>query len=133
MNSSKVSRKNLRKFGLFIGFMIVSLFGIISPWFFHKAVPFWPWVVSLILILWSLLIPDTLIVLYKPWMFVGFVLGFINTRILISIIFYFVFTPISIVMKVVRRDPLKRKFDVKASTYRCVSQKLDRRHMERSF
>ena len=64
-----------------------------------------------------LLIPKVLAPVYRFWMKLGAVLGFINVRILLSIIFYVMFTPISIINKLIRRDPLQRKINKQLVTY----------------
>ena len=133
MNMSEINKKELRKFGLTIAFAIAVPFGGIFPLVFHRALPFWPWVIFVVLISGAIVRPNTMIIIYKPWMCLSGILGTINTYVVLSVIFYLVFTPLSIVMKIVRRDPLKRKFDSKVSTYRCFTKRRDKNHMERSF
>jgi hypothetical protein len=50
-------------------------------------------------------------ILYKIWLKIGEVLGLIWTRILLTIIFFVVIGPISLLMKLFCKDPLKFKFD----------------------
>lgn len=49
--------------------------------------------------------------LYKIWLKIGEVLGWIWTRILLTIIFFVVIGPISLLMKLFSKDPLKFKFN----------------------
>ena len=57
------------------------------------------------LLLSAVLIPKTF---GKFWMKLAGVLGFINTRILLGLAFYVLFTPWAIIMKLTGKDPLRR-------------------------
>lgn len=46
---------------------------------------------------------------YQAWMTVAGVLGYINSRIILSAVFYLIFTPVRIVTRVLGRDPLNRR------------------------
>ena len=47
--------------------------------------------------------PRALVPLYKPWMRLAEALGWLNTRILLILIFYLVVTPIGLVLRLFRR------------------------------
>jgi hypothetical protein len=61
--------------------------------------------------------PLRLRLVYKYWMQFAFILGWINTRILLGLFFFVVVTPVSILMKLFRRDVLMRKLDRSKKTY----------------
>jgi len=65
----------------------------------------------------STFIPITLKPIYIPIMFFAHCLGWINTRLLLGVLFYFLFTPISLFFKIIRRDILDRKFEPDKKTY----------------
>ena len=48
---------------------------------------------------------------YKIWLKIGEILGWIWTRILLTFIYFLVIGPISLLMKLFNKDPLKFKFD----------------------
>ena len=50
--------------------------------------------------------PRPLTPVYRAWMRLAELLGWINTRILLILIFYLVVTPIGLVMRIFRRSPL---------------------------
>ncbi len=54
---------------------------------------------------------------YIAFSYIGLVLGWINTRLLLGIIFYLIFTPISLFFRLIGRDILDRRFDRNAATY----------------
>jgi len=55
--------------------------------------------------------------LYIIWMRLAFILGWINTRILLLAIFYLLFTPIGIGIKLFGVDLLERKIDKNKDSY----------------
>ena len=108
--NKKASKKELRKFGfvfgfglpLFIGFLIPALGGhTFKPWTILIAIP---------TLLISTFKPSLLSIPYNIWMKIGYILGWINSRIILGLIFILVLIPISSIMKLFKYDPLKRKF-----------------------
>lgn len=65
----------------------------------------------------GLMVPKLLRPLYKPWMALALVLGFLMTRVLLTIIFVGLFVPIGLLMRVFGRDPLRRKRNADSETY----------------
>ena len=53
---------------------------------------------------------------HRFWMGIAMVLGYINSRILLSLVYYGLFTPYRIVSRIVGRDPLRRR-GAKEPTY----------------
>jgi len=49
--------------------------------------------------------------LWKAWLKIGEILGWIWTRILLTIIFFVIVGPISVLMKLFNKDSLKFKFN----------------------
>ncbi len=70
---------------------------------------------------------------YKVWMKIGMFLGYINTTILLSIVFFVFMTPIGFIMKLFGYRPLNDKFNAKANTYRKQSIKMPDERMEVPF
>ncbi len=48
---------------------------------------------------------------FRCWMVVARAIGWFNARLLLSLVFYCIFTPIGLVMRLMRRDPLQRQFN----------------------
>ena len=111
-------KQELRNFGLTVGTFVGVLFGLLIPWLFSHGFPTWPWIVFSVLSFLSLLLPYFLLPIYKGWMVIGHWLGWINTRIILGILFYFVFLPIGIFMKLLGKDPMMRKFKREETSYR---------------
>ncbi len=54
---------------------------------------------------------------FQSWVKFGNFLGKINSKIIIFILFFFIFTPIGFFLKLIGKDLLNKKFSKRASTY----------------
>lgn len=127
------NKKELREFGLITGAIAAMLFGLLLPWLFDRELPYWPWIVAGILWIWALLLPTTLLPVYRGWLAIGHVLGWINTRIILGIMFYFLFLPVGLIMRLLGKDPMARKLDKSLSTYRITRAHPKKNHVERPY
>jgi hypothetical protein len=106
-----MNKRELRNFGLISGMIVAAIFGLLLPWLFSHSLPVWPWIVFSIMASLALLLPSLLIPIYKGWMKVGQMLGWVNTRIIMGILFYAMFLPIGLFMKLIGKDPMSRKLN----------------------
>ncbi len=128
----QITRAELRTFGLVTAGMVVLCFGLIVPWIWSFAWPTWPLIVAAILVTMALLAPASLRPVYMGWMRFAGVLGWINTRIILGLIFYLMFLPFGLVMRIFN-DPMRRKLDKSIKTYRVLSKSPKRENMEKLF
>jgi len=77
--------------------------------------------------------PRSLTQVYRLWMTVGEVLGWINTRIILGVIFYLLFTPLGLLMRLRGRNPMRRTLTPEAESYRVVRQPRPSSHMMHQF
>ena len=131
--TTDLDQPGLRKFGLSTGFILVVLFGLLLPWLLEHAYPLWPWIVAAILGTLGLARPDALAPIYRAWMKFGHVLGWINTRIILGVMFYVIVLPIGLLMRASGKDPMARKMDATAKSYRVCSENRSRNHLEKPF
>lgn len=124
--------KEIRSFGFFLSLLVVLIFAGLMPWLFDQSIFLWPFVVSTVTALLALLAPSTLRPLHSLFIKLGTLLGFTNARILLFIIFFGLFLPVSIIMWLVRRDILGRKPST-VDSYRKPSQPRLRDHFERPY
>lgn len=54
---------------------------------------------------------------YVGWMIAVFPIGWVVSHVLLAVIFYGVFTPFGLAMRLFGRDPMQRRFDPAATTY----------------
>jgi uncharacterized membrane protein len=131
--SHNLNKQELRKFGLITGAIVALLFGALLPWLFGGAFPLWPWLLAGVLCVWALALPASLKPVYKGWMAFGQVMGWINTRLILGIMFYLVFLPVGLVMKVLGKDPMSRSFMAEQPSYRVRREQRDKHHVEKPF
>ncbi|MDH5387054.1 MAG: SxtJ family membrane protein [Gammaproteobacteria bacterium] len=131
--TNQTSNNELQKFGITTGIIVAGLFGLLLPWLFNFTIPYWPWAVSSILILWAFIHPASLKHIFLTWMKFGHIMGWINSRIILGIMFYFIFLPTAVILKILGKDPLHKKLDEKISSYRIKSPQKPKEHIERPF
>ena len=110
-------RKQLRQFGLMVGGILV----LIGLWKLyqgkHETARLILWSVGVALMVTGAIVPKLLTPVYWIWMKLALLLGWVNTRLLLGIIFFVIITPMAVVMKVFGRDALNRKIDKDAGSY----------------
>jgi hypothetical protein len=124
--------KELRHFGLLVG----AIFTIIGLWplvFRNEPFRLWAVVPGGVLILLGAIFPQILAPIHKAWMKMGHILGWINTRILLGLVFYGLVTPIGIIFRLMGKDSMRQVFAMESSTYRVVRTPRPRSHMKYQF
>ena len=72
--------------------------------------------------------------LYRGWMKFAHVLGWVNTRIILSLVYIIIMTPMALIFKVVGKDPMKRKLGAEDSYWiKRESKTFDRDSYRRQF
>ena len=112
-----ISNKRLREFGLLIGFGFPFLIGWLIPVLSGHGFRVWTLWVSFIGLLFGMTSPRLLYYPYKFWMKLGLTLGWVNSRIILSIAYIIVLIPIAFVMRLIGYDPLRTKAK-EVKTYR---------------
>ena len=124
--------KQYREFGWIVG----GIFLAIALWPLYKqTTPIW-WLAGIAggFLGASFLYPPVLKPCYWIWMKIGGALGWLNTRILLSIIFYCLFTPTGLMMRLFGKDPLEKKFKSNRSSYWKDHNSIDpKESMENQF
>ena len=119
----KISTKKLREFGLTLSLFFPLIIGFLIPFLYRHNLKEWTLWVSLFFLSFSLLRPQFLYLPYLLWIKLGHILGFVNSKIIFGIIFYFVVTPIGILTRIFNYDPLKIKLNKKIDTYKILNNK----------
>lgn len=129
----EATTSELRKFGIIMGIFIMLFFGLLIPWIWDFSSPSWVWIASGTFIGLGLIVPITLKPVFIVWMKFAHVIGWINTRLLLSIVFYLIVMPIGLIMRLFGTDPMHRKFDEKVTSYRVKSKQPSVDHLEKPF
>lgn len=135
----ELDRKGLRDFGLTTGAIVAVLFGLFFPWLLDRQINFlsfpgnWPWILLLLLGGWGLIAPLTLRPVYRVWMKFGLLMSRITTPIIMGIVFYGMFMPTGVIMRLFGKDAMARRFDDKIDSYRVPSKKAPTKNLEKPF
>ena len=123
--------KQMRSFGFLVGgvFAFLGFF----PLLLGRGLRLWAAVPAGIILVLAVLAPAGLRPIHKIWMKIGHVLGWINTRILLTVVFYGIFVPMGFFMRVRGRDPMRRRFEPDAESYRVACKPRPGSHMLRQF
>lgn len=106
ISTSELSRRTITSFALIVSGALL----VIAAYQRWRGAP--PWVVlalvsiAAVLSLLSAVAPAWLRPVYRGWMRVGEVLGWINTRIILTLVFFLVVTPIGLLMRLFGRSPI---------------------------
>jgi hypothetical protein len=113
-----LDKKGLRDFGLVTGALFAGIFGIAFPYAFEYSWPIWPWVILILLALFALLKPLWLRPFYNVWMRISMAIGAVVSRIILAAVFFLVVTPTGLIMRACGTDPMRRKLDNEAPSYK---------------
>ena len=104
-----IPKKTLRQFGFLICFTFPFLIGWFLPLLGGHPFRVWTLFISMPAGILGILRPGLLLYPYKAWMKLGHILGWVNSRIILGLVFLIVLIPISLVMKSIGHDPLRTK------------------------
>lgn len=117
----KPQKKDIRSTGIAI-FVGMSLFflllwlkiGVLSLSLFFLAM------VGLM----TMLMPSVFKFVYFAWMGIAYVMGTISSTILLMLFYYFILTPIGLILRIFRKSPLDLKFDKSLNSYWKTSKNI---------
>ena len=132
-NSADISKRDLRSFGLIMALMIGLIFGVLLPWLWSGQYRTWPWIAGALFALPALVCPAVLKWPYIAWMKIGGVLGRVNTVIILGLAYVFVFTPIGLILRLIGKDTLMKRWRENVQSYRVVKSARPSNHVERQF
>ena len=124
--------RDLRQFGLLVG----GVFSVIGFWpflFRGESPRLWALVLGGVLMILGGIVPQSLRQVHTGWMKIGHVLGAINTKILLGLIYYLLIAPMGIVMRLLGKDSMHRTLDRGVSIHRVVRAPRPRQHMRNQF
>ena len=115
VDSDEIKISSNRSFGLlfFVIFLIVSLW----PLTHEGSIRIWSVIISVIFLILGLLNSKFLTPLNLLWFKFGMILGAIVSPIVMGIIFFLVVTPIGLVLSIMGKDVLNKKYNKKKETY----------------
>jgi hypothetical protein len=130
MKKSSIKKSDLRTFSVIWS----GLFAILSfyPYFFGSGFNLYFFSIALIFISISQIKPELLKGFYKLWVKFGNFMGNIISKVIMIVLFFLLFTPVSFVLKILRKDLLKKKMDKHLDTY-WIERKIQPTSMKKQF
>lgn len=107
LNSIKSTKKDLRSFGFIIGFILLAVGGV----YFYKEKELFVNFISVgsIFVGLGFIFPIALKPIHKIWMIFAVVIGWVMTRVILSVLFYSIITILGIFARLLRKDFLNLK------------------------
>jgi saxitoxin biosynthesis operon SxtJ-like protein len=124
--------KQLRSFGLTVGGVFLAL-GVWPVLWRDDDPRLWAVGLGAVLMLSGVLRPTMLAPVYRIWMALGHRLGWINTKLILGLLFYVVFTPLGWLARLMGRDPLYLKIVSGSGTYRVGRRARPPSHVMHQF
>ena len=111
------TRRQLNQFGfIWLGFLV--LFGAIAR--FKLDAPnlaLGLWVAALVVPVVGWLIPSVMRAVFLGMSYAAWPIGFVVSHVILALVYYLVFTPVGLAMRIFGYDPMKRGFDESVSSY----------------
>ena len=111
------SRRQLAVFGI----IWLAFFGVLGTIALRQGGPIGQadvlWTLALAVPAAGLVSPGFLRIVYLGTAYATFPIGLLTSYVILTVVFYLVLTPIGLLMRLVGRDPMCRRFDRRAESY----------------
>ena len=110
-----MDRKALRNFGLLMAGVLL----VVGGWMWWKSAAGWPWIGggAVLLAIIGLAMPMILKPLYRVWMIFALILGWVMTRVILTLVYFLVVTPIGYLGRALGEQFLHLKRSSESDTY----------------
>lgn len=117
------------------GILVAAILSIVSIWLIVRDSDRYVYtlIIGSIFLLLSLFFPILLRPVLRAWLFFGYILGWINTKILLTFIFLFILTPIALLMKVFRVNKKNKKSNDQDSYWIARTEQSTSGSMEKQY
>jgi hypothetical protein len=111
------SRKQLNQFGfVWLGFL--TLFGAIAFFRFGSGTTAMVlWILAGVVPVIGWLVPSFMRLVFVGMSYLAWPIGFVVSHVVLAAVYYLVFTPVGLIMRLVGYDSMKRRFDPAADSY----------------
>jgi len=104
-----------RMFGIIFS-LLFSIIGMFPLWH-GKKVRLWAIAAAVVLFIVAIILPGALRVLNRTWIQISLVISRVTNPLIMTFLYYFVITPMGVIMRVLGRDPLRLQKDKIAKSY----------------
>ena len=110
----KSTKKELREFGIVMG----CFFGLLGGLLFWRHRHFWgPAIASAVFFIFGFLQPMLLMPLQKAWMTFAVLMGFVMSRVILTVLFFLILSPLAIISRLTGKTHLDLTFRKPDPTY----------------
>ena len=129
MKNNKIKIGSNKSFGIvfFTVFLVIAIWPLLNGY----EIRYWSLIISIVFLLLGILNSKILTPLNKIWFKIGILLGNVISPIVMSIIFFLVVTPTSLIMKILGKDLLNLKKNTKNSYW--IEKKNQNSRMKNQF
>jgi uncharacterized membrane protein len=129
------SPRELRQFvGLWFPAFFALVGGLVGCHTRSWTAAAWVWLPAAAVSLVAIMVPRFARWLYIGWTAAALPIGWVVGHVILATIYYVLVTPIALMMRLVGRDPLSRRFDREATTYWIArSSRVDPQRYFRQF
>jgi len=117
--------------------IVAAVFAVLSGLQWYRGRPLVAEVcgIAAALLLVCAMIPPAAVWFFKRWLAIAAALGYVNTRILLSLFFYLVITPAGNILRLFGHDAMDRRSKTKKKSYWQPRQRMrqSREEFERAF
>lgn len=128
------SRRDLAWFGVVLLLFFAVIGGVLGRALHSDAVRNVMWGAGTVLAVVYYAVPGLRRPMFVGWMYAAYPMGFVVSHLLLGLVYFGVVTPIGLLVRAVRHDPMARRFDRSAQTYWIArEQNQDVRRYFRQF
>lgn len=130
---AKHTRKQIRSFARVMA-VFFAVLALLVVWRNDFGMPTRAQILAGIAALWlsaGLFVPAALKPLYHLWMWLAFVLNFVSSRVVLTLLFFTLLLPMALMMKVAGKDPFDRKR--RDSYWKMIKRQAPPNHFERLY
>lgn len=111
----KSSKGDVRKFAITVGLLLLLISGFL---FWKERASFQPvLIIGIILLAGGVALPTIFKPIYWVWMAFAAILGWVMTRVILSVVFFLVVTPIGVISRMFGKQFLELRWDSSQDTY----------------
>ncbi len=136
-------KRGMQDFAWQFSLFILLVFMLVLPWIFGSytdldsfisILPVWPVVLSVYLCAGAVCYPRAIYPVYRCWMVIASILGFINTTVLLAVVYFLIFVPFGWVLRLSKGLQYQSKRCAQISSYYIKrDERSDKSHLHKPF
>lgn len=115
--NTKYTSKEIRIWALVMAAILTAVGAIQFIVWGHLRTANTFWILAVVFLSLGLIYPMLLKPIYWGWLKFAAALAWVNTRLILGVIFYLVFTPVGLILRLMRKDLIKQRWDANANSY----------------